>query len=249
MDEAVYEQLYDLEDRHWWFRGRRSVIAALLQETDLPAAPRVLDAGCGTGRNLLDMLELGPAVGVDMSAAAVDFCLRRGAPDVRQATLDALPFDAGSFDLLVAFDVIEHIEDDVEALRELRRVAEPGAALLVTVPAYRWMWSQHDDTHHHRRRYTRRRLVAALAAGGWEPERVTHFNSLLLTPIVAARAVGRLKRGAHTRSDYDLSSERLNDWLELPLRAEALAIGRGLDMPAGVSIAAVCRVAPSSATR
>ena len=237
MEDHVYRQLHDLEDGHWWFRGRRAVLWALLRRAGLPERPRVLDAGCGTGRNLAEFGRLGTAVGVDPSPQAIAFCRERGLADVVEAGLESLPFEDGSFDLVLATDVLEHVERDDLAARELRRVAAPGALLVVTVPAYRWLWSQHDDSHHHRRRYTAPALRARLATAGWRAELLTYFNALLLPPIAAVRLAG----GRRRRTDYELTEGPLNRVLELPMRGEAALIERGWRFPAGVSIGAVCR--------
>lgn len=240
MDEQVYSQLYALEDSHWWFRGRRAVIRALLGDVSLPEYPRILDAGCGTGRNLREYAALGTAEGVDPSPVAVDFCHRRGLPGVVQAGLEALPFEEGRFDLVCASDVLEHVEDDRGALEEMRRVTGPQGRLLVTVPAYRWLWSHHDDVHHHFRRYTRRELTSRAAAGGWRPIRVTYFNSTLLMPIAAVRLAQRARPGGGGGSDYERTPGLVSRLLELVMRAEARAIAAGLTLPAGVSIGMVC---------
>jgi hypothetical protein len=137
----------------------------------------------------------------------------------------------------MAFDVLEHIEDDRGALRELRRVVRPDGALVVTVPAYRWLWSQHDETHHHVRRYTRRALRANAEASGWRTSFATYFNTLLLPPIAVVRAFRRGESAG--RSDYELAGGPLNSALSLPMRAEARAIAHGARLPAGVSIGAV----------
>jgi len=242
MEEAVYDELYRLEDDHWWFRGRRAVLWSLLRRAGLPDAPRVLDAGCGTGRNLVEFGALGPASGIDPSPAAVAFCRARGLPDVREGDIEALPFADAGFDLVLATDVLEHVEHDDVAARELRRVTAPGGRLLVTVPAYMWLWSRHDDSHHHLRRYTAPRLRALLEAAGWRPAVQTYFNSLLLPPIAAARMVTR-RRAANGRSDYVMTPGRLGRVLEAPMRAEAAAIARGARLPAGVSIGMVCEPA------
>src|SRR3954453_5584614 len=189
MEEHVYRQLYELEDEHWWFRGRRAVIHALLARAALRPRPRILDAGCGTGRNLLEYGRIGEAQGVDPSADAVAFCQARGLDRVRQSGVEELPFADASFDLVTATDVLEHIPDDLGAARELRRVTAPGGSLLVTVPAYQWLWSQHDDSHQHQRRYTLGRLRSALTAAGWRPAVQTYFNSILLAPIALVRTV------------------------------------------------------------
>ena len=158
VESVAYSEMYRMEDRHWWFRGRRQLIWAMLSRADLPPKPRLLDAGCGTGRNLIEFGALGPAAGVDPSADAVAFCRERGIENVKCAGLEDLPFGPGEFDLLLACDVIEHVLDDTAALRELLRVADVGANLIVTAPAYQWMWTEHDVQLHHFRRYTAKTL-------------------------------------------------------------------------------------------
>jgi len=243
VEDEIYQQLYDLEDGHWWFRGRRAVLWALMRRAGLPQGPRVLDAGCGTGRNLAEFGALGTARGVDPSPQAIEFCRRRGLSGVTEAGIEALPFEDAAFDLILATDVLEHVERDDLAAAELRRVAAPGAVLVVTVPAYRWLWSQHDDSHHHLRRYTAGALRGRLAGAGWRPVLLTYFNSLLLPPIALVRTLARRRAPRDGRTDYQLTGGLLNRALELPLRAEAALIARGVRFPAGVSIGMVCRPA------
>jgi len=237
--EALYDQIHETEERHWWFRGRRAVIRALLGHAELGRSPRILDAGCGTGRNLAEYANIGAAEGVEPSQTAVDFCRARGYA-VQMAPLEKLPFDEGAFHLACASDVLEHIADDGAALRELRRVVRPGGAFLATVPAYDWMWSHHDDSHHHVRRYTRSRLLARVSENGWRPVFATYFNSVLLPPIAAVRAVQRF-RPAPQRTDYELTPAPLNALLEMPMRAEARLIAGGRRLPAGLSVGLICR--------
>jgi SAM-dependent methyltransferase len=240
MEERAYLEMYEQEDRHWWFRGRRALIWALLSRIELPQKPTLLDAGCGTGRNLVEFGTLGPATGVDPSADAVEFCRRRGIENVRCAGLEALPFESGQFDLLLACDVLEHIQDDMGALAELRRVASDGAHLVITVPAYQWMWTEHDVQLHHVRRYTYRIMRDRVLASGWDVVHATYFNSILLPVVAAARlAARRSSRRGHT--DLDRTPSLLNGALELPLKLEAALITRGARFPAGVSLGLVCR--------
>lgn len=239
MEPQAYRAQYELEDAHWWFAGRRDVIWALLRRAGLPSGLRLLDAGCGTGRNLLEFGRLGTAVGVDPSPEAIAFCRERGIDGATQGTIEALAFADGAFDLILATDVLEHLRDDAAGLRELRRVAAPGARLLCTVPAYRWLWSEHDDEHHHYRRYTLRRLCARLREGGWSPLTATYFNSLLLPPIAAVRVLGRRRATGEARSDLRLTPAGLNRLLAQPMRLEAALIARGMRLPAGVSIGVV----------
>lgn len=232
-----------MEDRHWWFRSRRRVIWALVHRAGLGPQPRLLDAGCGTGRNLMEFASLGPAEGVDLSPQAVAFCRQRGLDEVRQAAIEDLPYEAERFDLVLATDVIEHLEDDGPALTELRRVTAPDGRLVVTVPAYQWLWSQHDTSWQHFRRYTRRRLRERVRATGWEPTMDTYFYTTLLPPVAAVRGLQRLRANGNgnARSDLHLSPHALDRWLELPVRGEAELIERGASLPAGVSIGMVCR--------
>jgi SAM-dependent methyltransferase len=239
MREAAYREHYAVEDEHWWFRGRRAVVEALLARTALPAEPRILDAGCGTGGNLWRYSRLGDAWGVDPSSEAVGFCRQRGLESVRQAGLESLPFDDGSFDLIAATDVIEHIEAEERALRELWRVAAPGGAMLLTVPAYTWLWSEEDDNLHHKRRYTRSRLRRAVERCDWQPRIETYFNTVLLPPIALAKRLPRRSNGR--KADLERTPAALNGPLSAPMRLEARLIRRGLRLPAGVSVGIVCR--------
>jgi SAM-dependent methyltransferase len=153
-----------------------------------------------------------------------------------------LPFEDDSFDLAASLDVIEHLEDDLGALRELRRVVAPGGALLITVPAYPWLWSGHDEVNHHHRRYTRRSLRRVAEQAGWKQVRTTYFNSLLLPVAILLRVLDRLSRKT-TESSLDLwvPPQPMNWLLERPLALEAQLIARGGRIPAGLSLLAVFR--------
>jgi len=252
LEQQAYREQFETEDAHWWFEGRRAVIWALLHRAGLTATGgglRILDAGCGTGRNLIEFGPLGDARGIDSSPEAIDFCRRRGVLGATEGRLESLPFDDGSFDLILATDVLEHIEDDRSVMRELRRVAAPGACLLATVPAYRWLWSQHDDAHHHFRRYTLRDLRKRLRAHGWETVEWSYFNTALLPPIAAVRTLGRRRPPSDGRPDLKLTPPALNRLLLGPMTLEAAMIRRGARLPAGVSIGLVCQAGPVTARR
>jgi SAM-dependent methyltransferase len=228
-----------LEDRHWWFRGRRQLLWALLKRAGGTAPrPRILDAGCGTGRNLVEFAALGPVQGVDPAMESVVACRDRGLSGVVQGRVEELPFDEASFDLLLATDVLEHVHDDVEALRELRRVAAPGALLLLTVPAHPWLWSDHDVVVHHRRRYRRAELLERVRATGWDVVVTTWWNSFLLPLVVASRRLAR-RNGL----DHDRAPARLDGPLGSVLGVEARLVSRGAPLPVGISLALACRPA------
>jgi SAM-dependent methyltransferase len=235
-------QTHRVEDRHWWYRGRRCVLERTISRLGLPPHARILDAGCGSGRNMVDLARHGAVTGVELSETSAELARGRHVGEVVEGSVMAMPFAEDSFDLAVCLDVIEHLQDDVGALRELRRVVAPGGALLVTVPAYQWLWSGHDEVNHHHRRYSRATLQRASREAGWECARATHFNFLLLPVAIGLRALDRLHARA-TESSLDLwvPPAPLNWLLQQPLNLEAAAIGRGGHIPAGLSLLAVLR--------
>jgi SAM-dependent methyltransferase len=191
------------------------------------------------------MIELnahGNVTGVELSPVSVEIARARGVGEVVEGSILEMPFPPESFDLAVSLDVIEHLKDDLSALRELRRVVVPGGRLLVTVPAYQWLWSGHDEINHHHRRYTRRSLLTVAQQAGWESVRTTYFNSLLLPVAVLLRALDPFSSRT-TESSLDLwVPPRPANWLlERPLTLEAAVIGRGRRIPAGLSLLTVFR--------
>ncbi|MEO7573745.1 MAG: class I SAM-dependent methyltransferase [Acidimicrobiales bacterium] len=243
MDRAVYEEHAQLESDHWWFVGRRDILESVLTRY-LPTsgADRILDVGCGTGGMLPMLAQFGTVEGMEGEPLAVEHCQAtyRGF-DVRVGQIPAdVPAD-GTFDLVTAFDVIEHLDDDVGALRALRSAVRPGGTVAVTVPALQWLWSDHDTVNGHRRRYTRRRLREALDAADLDVVHVSYFNMVLL-PIVATARLAQRVRGpvVAPSSDFSMPSPRLNRLLTGVLRWErSMVAARGL--PVGVSLVAVAR--------
>ena len=242
MDERLMNTMLELDDRHWWYRGRRRIIRAELDRVPLAPGARVLDAGCGSGRTLEELGHYGAVFGIELDPGAADVARSRGCGEVRIGRLEDLPWEDGYFDLITCLDVIEHTPDDRVTLRELRRVCKPGGSLLVTVPAYQSLWSTHDVANHHYRRYSRPMLRAAAVEAGWRVRRMTSFNGLLLAPAAAVRLAER-RRLRQLDSDYKpdltLGPEWLNSVLEQPLRLEAQWLRRGRTMPAGLSLLAV----------
>jgi SAM-dependent methyltransferase len=242
MDRDYELQTHRAEDRHWWYRGRRGVLDGVIAGLGLPAHARILDAGCGSGRNMIELARHGTVTGVELSGTSVALARERGSGEVLEGSVLAMPFEDGSFDLAVSLDVIEHLEDDLGALRELRRTVAPGGALLVTVPAYQWLWSGHDVINHHHRRYTRRSLQRVAEQAGWRQARTTCFNSLLLPVAILLRVLDRVSTKT-TESSLDLwvPPDPVNWLLERPLALEAALIARGGRIPAGLSLLAVFR--------
>jgi len=242
MDRDYELQTHQAEDRHWWYRGRRSVLEGVVENLRLPTRARILDAGCGSGRNMVELARHGTVTGVELSPTSVALARERDAGEVIEGSVLSMPFESASFEFAVSLDVIEHLEDDLAALRELRRVIAPGGSLLITVPAYQWLWSGHDEINHHHRRYTRRTLERVAEQAGWETVRTTYFNSLLLPVAIVLRVLDRFSR-APTESSLDLwvPPEPINWTLERPLALEAAIIKRGGRIPAGLSLMTLFR--------
>jgi SAM-dependent methyltransferase len=245
MDPSFYAEYYEIEGVHWWFRGRRRILLELL-DRELPATPdgrprAILDVGCGTGTMVTHLGRYGDVTGIEASPEAVAFCHQRGVTNVQRADGEVLPFADASFDLVTALDVIEHIDDDAGALSEMHRVLRPGGRMLVTVPAFPFLWSAHDEVNRHFRRYVRPQLEERVRQAGLRPARVTYFNAFLF-PAVAAVRVLRLNRlggnrRQEQRSDFTLSHGRQlgNRALTRLFGAEAPVVARR-DLPFGVSL-------------
>ncbi len=236
--------MLDVDEHHWWYRGRRRIIRAELDRLPLPVPICVLDAGCGSGRTLEELSGYGEVHGIELDPEAAEVARGRGAGEVQIGRLEDLPWEGGTFDLITCLDVIEHTPDDRLTLRELRRVCKPGGWLLLTVPAYQSLWSMHDDANHHFRRYNRRTLTAAAADAGWLLRRMTSFNSLLLAPAAAVRLAQRRGRRSEYTPEIQLGPAWLNSILERPLRLEARWLAQGRTLPAGLSLMAVLQNPP-----
>jgi SAM-dependent methyltransferase len=246
------------EDNHWWFAGRTW---SLLNMIDRLVAPdgrkRVLDVGCGAGNMFHHLDRYGPVVGVDNNPKPLAVAVERGY-EVRQGTAEELPLDAESFDLVSLLDTIEHCEDDAAVLRECHRVCAPGGHLVITVPAFMWLWSHNDVLNAHRRRYTARELRQKLHGTGFRVRRITYNNFALFAP---AAALILLRRGAGQKPElgsphfddqsYQVEMEPVSPLLNTLLKGvtwgEAQFL-RWLSLPLGTSIICIAEK-PAPPTR
>jgi SAM-dependent methyltransferase len=243
MRPAEYEAMYRVEDTHWWYGAlRRQVQRVILAERErLGRMPRVLDAGAGTGGMLARLRGAGELYGVEIAAEGLRFCAERGIESIVQGSVTALPFTAGSFDIVLSLDVLYHqsVPDDVDAAREHARVLRPGGLLVLNLPAYDTLRGAHDAAIHTARRYTRAGVLRLLKGAGLEPERVTHWNALLL-PVAAAVRLLSQRRAGEASSDVHPTSPALNALLGGILRLETTWL-RQTDLPFGLSIFAQAR--------
>ncbi len=239
MDPALYEQHFRLEDHHWWFVGRRQLVLQELARRGGTEPGPILDLGCGTGGMLPYLQRFGTAIGVDSAPQAAKGCVRRSVP-FALGWGPALPFRNGAFGTVAALDVIEHVPDDLGLLREMHRVLRPGGLLLITVPAYQFLWSQHDVFNHHQRRYRRRNLRTVITAAGFEISKLSYFNTLLFPAAVARKAAMRFSRGDGPASHLDDVVAPVNALLKLILTAERPLVQRW-DFPFGASLICAAR--------
>jgi SAM-dependent methyltransferase len=242
MQQHTYSIMYEVEGKHWWFAGRRRIIAEFVgrvcREMKEPR-PRILDVGCGTGANLQMLSQFGAAEGVDVSSDALDFCRSRGLTRVKQGAAEHLPFADAAFDLVTGLDVVEHLDDDIAGLREMRRVLGPDGRVVLFVPAFMFLWGVQDDISHHRRRYTLPELKQKLRDSGLKVERASYANITFFVPILIGRTLMRLT-GFRPSSENNLTIGALNGLLGRVLGAENWWLRR-LKFPFGVSIVCVAR--------
>ena len=243
MNPELYDAHDRLEDRHWWFEGRRRVIRSVLRRHLLPRAHRkILDVGCGTGGMFPLLMEFGEVDGAEASPDALERA-RRKFPSRRIESCslpDSLP--EGTWDVATAFDVIEHLDAPIESLRAMASRVPFDGQVVVTVPAFQFLWSQHDVVNHHRRRYSRLDLVSALSSAGLKVTFVSYFNTLLFPAVAGARLLERLMPSRFGSSEADLEETPgpLNQVLTTLFGSERLAVGR-TQLPFGVSLIAVAQ--------
>jgi SAM-dependent methyltransferase len=202
----------------------------------------MLDMGCGTGGVLRDWMDRNRCAGIDRSELALQICARRGFDVLARGDLTRLPFRGGSFDTVVLMDVIEHLEDDVGFLRRASEVCAAGGRIVIAVPAFQFLWSQHDATFQHQRRYSARQLEGAVRAAGLEPERTTYTNSLVFPVAAVWRLMSyRLGLGRFApKHDFWPVPDWLNTLLASFYSLEAWLLRR-VDLPVGVSVVCIAR--------
>jgi SAM-dependent methyltransferase len=238
MDRSVYDRMNDLEATHWWFVARRKVIATFVsRELKGRTQPRILEAGCGSGGNLTMLARFGQVDAFEYDGVAREHAVLKSGLDICFGALpDDLPFDDRRYDLIGLFDVLEHVEADSASLAALAGRLKTGGRILVTVPAFPFLWSKHDERHHHFRRYTRASLTEAAQQAGLKVSYCSYFNTFLFPLAVTARAMKRLT-GRDTPDDT-LPPGWVNGLLARIFGFESRLL-KAARFPVGLSLAAV----------
>ena len=242
MEKNFYKTYFEVEKDHWWFRVRRNIILSLIKKYKIPKTEKIFDFGCGSGYTVGYLQKLGFNVsGADVSFEAIDFGLTQGIENLEVVQGAEIRPTEGGFGLILALDVIEHIEDDLGAIRGVERALKPGGMAIITVPAYQWLWGVQDEVAHHYRRYTAGSLAGVLKrATSLKILKKTYFNTFLFFPIVAVRLLSKLLKLKDRESDFDINNRFLNGLFYSVFNLETHFL-KFLNFPFGVSVLMVLK--------
>ena len=239
MEPREYINMARIEEQHFWFVQTRAMVRDALLREGISSGSRLLDIGCGTGGTMRVIRDICKPSGIDMSFQALEYTTEKGLP-AAVADATALPFPGNTFDFALALDVIEHIDDDIGVLREIKRVLKPEGRLILTVPAHQYLFSTHDKSLHHVRRYSKKLLRTRIEQAGFRIHRLTYTNFLLFTPIATVRLVKKhlLKDDSMPSSDASVPPGPINSILSATMAVERFWLHK-MNLPYGVSMMAV----------
>jgi SAM-dependent methyltransferase len=244
MQDHAYVAMRQMQERHWWWQGMRRLYHVALARflSDHHDARRIIDVGCGFGANLPVLDQFGDVVGVDVSLDALRAIQNRPRLGLVQAQADALPFRAGTFDVIALLAVVEHVEHDDRVLTESYRVARPGAIQILLTSAFMLLWSHHDTANNHRRRYRAHQLDRIQRLAGWQIVATSYVNSFIFPAAAVVRIVQRSQRAGQVAA-YDMGPDLglLNRVLRVLLGVEAWLVAHGIRLPFGVDLFSVAR--------
>jgi SAM-dependent methyltransferase len=239
MESDIFKQMREVEDSHWWFLARRSIIHHVLSTLNLPRSSKILDIGSGTGGNLQMLSLFGNVIGIEKDDDARQLALERGiAPIMKGSLPDSIPCIPQKFDLIIMLDVLEHISNDFEALKKVKQLLAPNGFLLITVPACPFLWSDHDIQHHHKRRYSYDLLKNQLQKSKFHIKHITYYNTGLFPLIAAIRLLRKIWPSKTIGQDNHLPSPLLNKLLTLFFASEKHLVTR-TRLPFGTSLLAI----------
>lgn len=247
MNDNEFQRNFEVETTYWWNIGRFSLIETF---TRLYIRPRpnvkLVDLGCGTGATTKWLQKFGKVKGVDGSSKALAYCRRRGLTDLTLSPMEKLKLPSEHFDAAFALDILEHVRDDRKAIREIYRILKPGAMLMVTSPAYQWLWSEHDEVCHHQRRYTLEEISAKLQEAGFQLRRRSYCIAFPFFPLVAMiHFRSWFKKDRKIMMSIVPLPPLLNNLLILLLRIESFLL-RFINFPFGVSVICLAEKPPLS---
>lgn len=242
MEKEEYAIMYEAEEEHWWFKGKRKIIFSQIEQhlrgkNNL----KILDIGCGTGIMMKNFQRYGKVNGVDIETTALNFCHNRGLTKLAQADIGSLPFKANNFNIVSVFDVLYHkgVKDDIGALKEIFRILKPHGILILTDSADMKLWSKHDIATHARERYTIPKLASRLKSAGFKIKKITYFNTVLYPLVFIMRKIDNLlNKDKIAVSNIRTANPLLNFALYSIFAVESKLL-KFCDLPFGVSILAI----------
>lgn len=241
MEKDFYKTYFEQEKKHWWFRVRRNIIFDLIRKFKIQKDAKIFDFGCGSGYLVGELQKLGyDASGSDASREAIEFGMIKGTKNLQFVQSGEVPL-AGNPDLLLALDVIEHIKDDAGAIKALEKALKPGGTLVITVPAYQWMWGVQDEVAHHFRRYNMASIVSLIKNNTHLSfVKTSYFNSFLFLPIASVRLASKWFKIKERESDFDVNNKLANAIFYSIFNLESKLL-KFISFPFGVSILLVLK--------
>jgi SAM-dependent methyltransferase len=240
MEEQLYHRFYEIEDKHWWFVARRTIINYLVTHScNLQQGARMLDVGCGTGAVLAGLSKLYDTYGIDTSEVAIEYCRKRGLANVYACNLENFPHSSLHFDLIMMLDVIEHTDDELGTLHQAYDRLTPEGRILLTVPAYQFLWGPHDVMNKHKRRYTRKRLKIIMEQSGFVIEKLSYMNSILFPLALVQRGIQSFSAQRHKKL-LVIPPASINNLLKSIFTVE-MHLLRVLSFPYGLTVLGIGR--------
>lgn len=240
MDPKSYTEIAEIQLGHWWFVGRRAIIRDLVSSMRLTQPAKILEVGCGPGGNLKMLNEFGFVKAFEMSEDAISMAKKQTYNffDIKLGSCpNNIPFERELFDLICMFDVLEHIEEDGETLLALKKLLKENGKIIITVPAYQWLYGAHDKLLHHKRRYSFNELRSKIENSGYKIEKLSYFNSILFPIALAVRMYEKIHSSSRP-SGGSTPNSLVNHLLCNLFKSEKYLL-RYLTLPFGVSLVGI----------